>query len=110
MVTIGPVVLEEKSFEIVDGRTTEPTYTISSPVVFGSGELKKRKTRFVIPDTNVTKGENVEGLESNQFLQETFLFVGLIPDHCLSIYFIVVIHVLFCMAALNQFQAQSVWK
>ena len=34
------VVSEEKSFEIVDGRTTEPAYTISSPGAFGSGELK----------------------------------------------------------------------
>ena len=51
LVTIGPVVSEEKSFEIVDGRrrttddgrrrTTEPAYTISSPGAFGSGELKK---------------------------------------------------------------------
>ena len=41
LVAIGPVVSEEKSFEIVDGRrTTEPAYTISSPGVFGSGELK----------------------------------------------------------------------
>ena len=46
MVAIGPVVSEEKSFEIVDGRTTdgrrttEPAYTISSPGAFGSGELK----------------------------------------------------------------------
>ena len=31
LVAIGPVVLEKKSFEIVDGRTTEPVYTISSP-------------------------------------------------------------------------------
>ena len=52
LVTIGPVVSEEKSFEIVDGRrtttddgrrrTTEPVYTISSPGAFGSGELKSR--------------------------------------------------------------------
>ena len=45
LVAIGPVVSEEKSFEIVDGRrtdrrTTEPAYTISSPGAFGSGELK----------------------------------------------------------------------
>ena len=45
LVTIDPVVLEEKSFEIVDGRrtdgrTTEPAYTISYPGTFGSGELK----------------------------------------------------------------------
>ena len=52
LVAIGPVVSEEKSFEIVDGRrttdrrttdgrrTTEPAYTISSPEAFGSGELK----------------------------------------------------------------------
>ena len=51
LVTIGPAVSEEKSFEIVDGRrtttdnagrrrTTEPAYTISSPGAFGSGELK----------------------------------------------------------------------
>ena len=33
LVTIGPVVSEEKSFEIVDGwrRTREPAYTTSSP-------------------------------------------------------------------------------
>ena len=37
-------------FEIVDGRrddgrtlTTEPAYTVSSPGVFGSGELKKQQ-------------------------------------------------------------------
>ena len=46
LVKIGPVVSEEESFEIVDGRTTdkgrttEPAYTISSPGAFGSGELK----------------------------------------------------------------------
>ena len=41
LVTIGPVVSEEKSFEIMDGwRTMEPAYTISSPGAFGSGELK----------------------------------------------------------------------
>ena len=45
LVTIGPVVSVEKSFEIVDGRTndvraTGPAYTISSPVAFGLGELK----------------------------------------------------------------------
>ena len=38
---MGPVVSEEKSFEIVDGQTTEPAYTISSPGAFGSGELKR---------------------------------------------------------------------
>ena len=36
----GPGVSEEKSFEIVDGRTTMPAYTISYPGAFGSGELK----------------------------------------------------------------------
>ena len=41
LVAIGPVVSEEKSFEIVDGRRTEPAYTMSSPRAFGSGELKK---------------------------------------------------------------------
>ena len=40
LVTISPVVSEEKSFEIVDGRTTELAYTKSSPGAFGSGELK----------------------------------------------------------------------
>ena len=43
LVTTGPVVSEEKSFEIVDGRrrrTTEPSHPISSPGAFGSGELK----------------------------------------------------------------------
>ena len=40
------MVSEEKSFEIVDGRTTddgrttEPSHPISSPGAFGSGELK----------------------------------------------------------------------
>ena len=47
LVAINPVVSEEKSFEIVDGRrttdgrTTEPAYTISFPGAFGSGEAKK---------------------------------------------------------------------
>ena len=45
LVAIRPVVLEEKSFEIVDGRTTEPAYTISSPGAFGLGELNKRAKR-----------------------------------------------------------------
>ena len=58
LVAIGPVVSEEKSFEIVDGRrmtdgrrtddgrrTTEPAYTISSPGAFGSGELKKKQKK-----------------------------------------------------------------
>ena len=45
LVAIGLVVSEEKSFEIVDGRTdgrrtTKPAYTISSPGAFGSVELK----------------------------------------------------------------------
>ena len=42
LVTMGPVLSEEKSFEIVDGRrrATEPAYTISCPGAFGSGELK----------------------------------------------------------------------
>ena len=40
LITIGPVVSEEKLFEIVDGRrTTEPASTISSPGAFGSGKL-----------------------------------------------------------------------
>ena len=34
------MVSEEKSFEIVDGRTMETAYTISSSRAFGSGELK----------------------------------------------------------------------
>ena len=46
LVTIGLVVSEEKSSEIVDGQMDkgmkEPDYTISSPGAFGSGELKKR--------------------------------------------------------------------
>ena len=55
MVAISPVVSEEKSFEIVDGRrtdgrtddgrTTEPSHPISSPGAFGSGELKKKTTK-----------------------------------------------------------------
>ena len=44
LVAINPVVSEEKSFEIVDGRrTTAPAYTISSPGAFGSGELKTKE-------------------------------------------------------------------
>ena len=43
LVAIGRAVSEEKSFEIVDGRTTEPAYTRSSPGAFGSGELKRNK-------------------------------------------------------------------
>ena len=49
-IAIGPVISEEKSFEIVDGRrtdrrTTEPAYTISSPGAFGSGELKMKERK-----------------------------------------------------------------
>ena len=54
LVAIRPVVSEEKSFEIVDGRTTddgrrttEPAYTISSPGAFGSGELKKTRSKSI---------------------------------------------------------------
>ena len=40
LVTISSIVSEEKSFEIVDGQTTESAYTISTPAAFGSGELE----------------------------------------------------------------------
>ena len=43
LVTIGTVILEEKSAEIVDTRqqrTMGPAYTIKSPEAFGSGKLK----------------------------------------------------------------------
>ena len=44
------LVSEEKSFKIVDGRrrqTTKPSYIISSPGAFGSGELKTRAVTTV---------------------------------------------------------------
>ena len=41
---IWNLVSEEKSFEIVDGRTTEAAYTKSSPGAFGSDELKIQAT------------------------------------------------------------------
>ena len=45
--TIGPVVSEEKSFEIVDRRRTmEPAYTISYPGTVGSDELEKKGENF----------------------------------------------------------------
>ena len=45
--TIGPVVSEEKSFEIVDRRRTmEPAYTISYPGAVGSDELEKKGENF----------------------------------------------------------------
>ena len=45
--TIGPVVSEEKSFEIVDRRRTmEPASTISYPVAVGSDELEKKGENF----------------------------------------------------------------
>ena len=50
LVAIGPVVSEEKSFEIVDGRTTEPAYTIGSPRAFGSGELKSGGKAGYVPN------------------------------------------------------------
>ena len=79
LVTIGPVVSEEKSFEIVDGRrtttddgrrrTTEPAYTISSPGAFGSGELKKAQTK-----TNVsTKFKQTNEGQSDQGLHKSTL-------------------------------------
>ena len=37
---IGPVVTDERLFEIVEGRPTKAAYTISSPGAFDSGELK----------------------------------------------------------------------
>ena len=40
LVTFGPVVSEEKSFESVDGRLTDASHTKSSSGAFGSGELK----------------------------------------------------------------------
>ena len=49
-----PVVSDEKSFEIVDGRrtdgrrTTEPAYTISFHGAFGSGEMKIHKPFLMI--------------------------------------------------------------
>ena len=68
LVAIGPVVSEEKSFEIVDGRrttddvrrttdgrTTEPAYTISSPGAFGSGELKSCKLLLIGLISNLAK-------------------------------------------------------
>ena len=48
LVAIGPVVLNEKSFEIVDGRMDGPTddgacLYYKLPGAFGSGELKRKK-------------------------------------------------------------------
>ena len=56
---MGPVVSEEKSFEIVDrwtkdGQTTEAAYTISSPEAFGSGELKAGHN-FLFKKTNTVQ-------------------------------------------------------
>ena len=60
--TIGPVVSEEKSFEIVDRRRTiESAYTISYPRAVGSDELEK-------------KGENFGTMQNNiLFLSDRFL-------------------------------------
>ena len=45
--TIGPVVSEEKSFEIVDRRRRmEPAYSISFPGAVGSDELEKKREIF----------------------------------------------------------------
>ena len=68
LVAIGQVVLEEKSFEIVDGqttdgRTTEPAYTISSPGAFGSGELKSElglTLTFFMSRSDVGKCQNIK--------------------------------------------------
>ena len=59
-IAIGPVVSEEKSFEIVDGRTTEPAYTMSSPGAFGSGELKWLKSNYIWGQFFVTHRTNIE--------------------------------------------------
>ena len=72
MVAIGPVVSEEKLFEIVDGRTTdgrrttEPAYTISSPGAFGSGELKKKKKFCFVGGGGL---EEVNGARVSEFFQ-----------------------------------------
>ena len=56
LVAIGPVVSEEKSFEIMDGRrTTEPAYTISAPEAFGSGELKMFQMALLFKENNRAK-------------------------------------------------------
>ena len=58
LVAIRPVVSEEKSFEIVEGRRmTEPAYTISSPGAFGSGELRREREseKILIHSSHSTK-------------------------------------------------------
>ena len=58
--TIGPVVSEEKSFEIVDGRrTTKHAYTISYPGAFGAGELKVISDTLKDREGKVNLGEKV---------------------------------------------------
>ena len=73
LIAIGPVVSEEKSFEIVDGRTTDdgrrttgPAYTISSPGAFGSGELKSH----VIPrlDCQLSQTVTIRAVSTYQFI------------------------------------------
>ena len=70
LVAIGLVVSEEKSFEIVDGqtdgrqmdgRTTEPAYTISSPGAFGSGELKRLRHPGRTSEANENRKEYLKG-------------------------------------------------
>ena len=78
MVTFGPVVSEEKSFESVDGRrTTEAYHTISSPGAFGSGELKIIFILYFNGATCITsnlgvtlKGKNLLPKGANSFLSE----------------------------------------
>ena len=57
LVAVGPVVTEENSFEIVDGRmddgrTDGQTTETGSPGAFGSGELKKDHIQSTLDISN----------------------------------------------------------
>ena len=66
LVAIGPVGSEEKSFEIVDGRSLHNSaYTISSPGAFGSGELKKCCNKAVVPKEHTGYPETTNATDNN---------------------------------------------
>ena len=81
----------------MDGRTTEPAYTISSPGAFGSGELKKLFIRFTVhifrERLSICKCASYPlGFEGGMW--DLIVFNPDHPDHCLSLLIFICVPVL----------------
>ena len=111
---IGPEVSEEKSFENVDGRTTEPVYNISFPGAFGSCELKKdplntylRVSTLFEDICSVMNNDDIEvffKLYLLQYADDTVIFAES-PDElqvALEEWNLIVIHAIYMLIHLKQ--------